>query len=57
MAVSKGYPENYEKGKVITGIQKDALVFTRTSLKSGQLKTSGGRFYQLLHLDQTIKKL
>ena len=44
MAVSKGYPENYEKGKVIKGIEKDNLVFhAGTKLISGQLKTSGGR--------------
>ena len=44
MAVSKGYPESYEKDKVITGIEKDTLVFhAGTTLKSGQLKTSGGR--------------
>ena len=44
MAVSKGYPENYEKGKVINGIEKDNLVFhAGTSLISGQLITSGGR--------------
>ena len=44
MAVSKGYPENYEKGKVIKGIEKDNLVFhAGTRLISGQLITSGGR--------------
>ena len=44
MAVSKGYPENYEKGKVINGIEKDNLVFhAGTKLMSGQLITSGGR--------------
>lgn len=44
MAVSKGYPESYEKDKVITGIEKDTLVFhAGTTLKSGELKTSGGR--------------
>ena len=43
VAVSKGYPENYEKDKIITGIQKDPLVFhAGTRLKSGKLKTSGG---------------
>ena len=44
MAVSKGYPENYKKGKVINGIEKDNLVFhAGTRLMSGQLITSGGR--------------
>ena len=57
MAVSKGYPENYEKGKVITGIQKDALVFhAGTSLKSGQLKTSGGRVLSVTSFGSDYQK-
>lgn len=46
MMVSGGYPEDYEKGKVITGIEnvEGSLVFhAGTSLSDGQLKTSGGR--------------
>ena len=43
---SGGYPEHYEKGFPISGLEKvqDALVFQAgTSLKDGQLLTAGGR--------------
>ena len=57
MAVSKGYPENYEKDKIITGIQKDPLVFhAGTRLKSGKLKTSGGRVLSVTSLDIDYRK-
>jgi len=46
---SGGYPENYEKGKVITGIdesemQPDIVIFhAGTKMENGKLITSGGR--------------
>ncbi len=47
MMVSGGYPQNYEKGKVITGANDvtDSIVFHAgtTIDESGQLLTSGGR--------------
>src|SRR5210317_2634209 len=44
MAVSKGYPEAYEKGKVITGISEDEMIFQAgTQLIEGSILTSGGR--------------
>ena len=46
MAVSGGYPEAYEKGKTITGIEsvEDSVVFhAGTLMESGVVKTSGGR--------------
>ena len=46
MMVSGGYPEDYEKGKVITGIEtvKDSIVFhAGISLRDNEVITNGGR--------------
>ena len=44
MAVSKGYPEAYEKGKEITGLEEDKMIFQAgTQLVEGAIYTSGGR--------------
>lgn len=46
MVVSEGYPEDYAKGKKITGLEnvEDTIVFhAGTKLADGELVTSGGR--------------
>ncbi|WP_281238427.1 MULTISPECIES: phosphoribosylamine--glycine ligase [Flavobacterium] len=46
MIVSGGYPEDFEKGKVITGLEKvtDSIVFhAGTKLENGNVVSNGGR--------------
>ena len=46
MVVSGGYPEDYEKNKLITGLDQvtDSIVFhAGTALKDGEVFSNGGR--------------
>ena len=57
---SGGYPGDYEKGKVITGISeaeqlKDVVVFhAGTAMKDGKLVTAGGRVLGVTAIGGTI---
>lgn len=59
---SGGYPEHYEKGKVISGLEKgqlsgaDAVIYhAGTDQKGGQLVTSGGRVLGVVATADTLK--
>ena len=57
MLVSGGYPEGYEKGKVITGFDKaeNSLVFhAGTALKENEVVTSGGRVMAITSFGDSI---
>jgi phosphoribosylamine---glycine ligase len=55
--VSGGYPEAYEKGKVVTGLKtvEDSIVFhAGTKLSSNQVLTSGGRVLAVTSIGDSI---
>ena len=63
MLVSGGYPEAYEKGKQITGIEKvsDSIVFHAGTKQEGEVvKTNGGRVIALTsfgeNMNDSLKK-
>ncbi len=59
MLASEGYPGDYEKGKVITGLDKleGVNVFhSATTEKDGKLYTSGGRVLAVNALGNTIEE-
>ena len=56
---SKGYPEKYEKGFDITGLNnvKDSIIFQAgTSLTGNKTTTNGGRVLSIVSRDKTFQK-
>ncbi len=59
MLVSGGYPESYEKGKLISGLNdvKDSILFHAGSrMNDGQVLTNGGRVIAITSLHESWKK-
>jgi phosphoribosylamine--glycine ligase len=59
MLVAGGYPEEYRKGDVLTGVEKveDAIVFhAGTTSKDGEIITSGGRVMALTGTSNTLER-
>lgn len=57
MLVSGGYPEAYEKGKLVEGVEnvQDSIVFhAGTTLKNNEVVTSGGRVMAITSFGNTI---
>ena len=57
---SKGYPEAYDKGKIILGLEKvddrTRVFHGGTKLQEGSLVTNGGRVLGVTSLDETLEK-
>ena len=59
MMVSGGYPEVYEKGKIMTGIEsvEDSIVFhAGTKLVGTEIQTNGGRVMALTSFGDTMNE-
>ena len=55
---SKGYPEKYEKGKIITGLDcknESFLFHSGTKIEGQNIVTSGGRVIAVTSMDKNLK--
>ena len=58
MTVSKGYPEKYEKGKIVNGLdfKNESFVFhSGTKIEGQNIVTSGGRVIAVTSMDKDLK--
>lgn len=59
MLVSGGYPENYEKNKIITGLDNlsDSIIFhAATEIKEDKIYSSGGRVVAVTSIGKNLKE-
>ncbi len=59
MVVSGGYPEDYEKGKAISGLENinDSLVFhAGTKIENGKVVSNGGRVLAVTSFGDTFQE-
>jgi phosphoribosylamine--glycine ligase len=57
--VSGGYPEEYEKNKVVTGIENNTtshVFHSGTTLKNNDVVTNGGRVFAITSFGKTIEE-
>ncbi|MGL4364107.1 MAG: phosphoribosylamine--glycine ligase [Bacteroidales bacterium] len=57
VCVSDGYPGEYRKGDIISGIEnvKDSIIFHAGTHRNKQLETSGGRVLVVSSIDDTLQ--
>lgn len=57
MAASKGYPESYEKGFLINGVENSEGIFgAGVRLKDNRLLTNGGRVLCTQAIGETLEQ-